>query len=70
MDGNWAAAHGAHHFVGNRWVAPNSDQTIDVIDPSDGGSFARIARGNAADIDAAVTAARARWAIATATGGA
>jgi aldehyde dehydrogenase (NAD+) len=58
MDGNWAAAAGAHHFIGNRWAASNSSQTIDVIDPSDGAAFARIARGNAADIDVAVAAAR------------
>ena len=58
MDGNWAAAAGAHHFIGNRWAASNSGQTIDVIDPSDGAAFALIARGNAADIDIAVAAAR------------
>jgi aldehyde dehydrogenase (NAD+) len=58
MDGNWAATAGAHHFIGNRWAASNSGQSIDVIDPSDGAAFARIARGNAADIDTAVAAAR------------
>jgi aldehyde dehydrogenase (NAD+) len=57
MDGNTAAA-GSHHFIGNRWVASATGQTIDVIDPSDGKAFAKIARGNAADIDAAVLAAR------------
>ena len=56
MDGNTAA--GSHHFIGNRWVASSTGQTIDVIDPSDGTPFAKIARGNAADIDAAVSAAR------------
>ncbi len=56
MDGNTAA--GSHHFIGNRWVASASGRTIDVIDPSDGVAFAKIARGNAADIDAAVVAAR------------
>jgi aldehyde dehydrogenase (NAD+) len=59
MDGNWAAAAGAHHFIGNRWLASNSGQTIDVVDPSDGKPFARLARGNGADIDLAVRAARA-----------
>jgi aldehyde dehydrogenase (NAD+) len=58
MDGNWTAAAGSHHFVGNRWVASSTGTTIDVIDPSDGSAFARQARGNAADIDAAVRAAR------------
>ncbi len=57
MDGNTTAA-GSHHFIGNRWVASATGQTIDVIDPSDGKAFAKIARGNAADIDAAVLAAR------------
>ncbi len=57
MDGNTTAA-GSHHFIGNRWVASSTGQTIDVIDPSDGTPFAKIARGNAADIDAAVFAAR------------
>ena len=58
MDGNTTAAS-SHHFIGNRWVASSTGQTIDVIDPSDGAPFAKIARGNAADVDAAVLAARA-----------
>lgn len=49
----------AHHFIGNRWVAPAQEQTIPVLDPSDGQPFAVLARGSAADIDAAVQAARA-----------
>jgi aldehyde dehydrogenase (NAD+) len=36
-------------------------ESIDVVDPSDGRPFARIARGSAADIDAAVKAARAAY---------
>ena len=74
MDGNTTAA-GSHHFIGNRWVASSTGQTIDVIDPSDGTPFAKIARGNAADIDAAVLAARGalgeffggKWGRSTAT---
>ena len=50
----------AKHFIGNRWVAPAGDETIPVVDPSDGQVFAQLARGNAADIDRAVQAARAR----------
>jgi aldehyde dehydrogenase (NAD+) len=57
MDGNTTTA-GSHHFIGNRWVPSSSGQTIDVIDPSDGAPFAKIARGNAADVDAAAHAAR------------
>ena len=49
----------ARHFIGNRWLPPDNGQTIDVLDPSVGTAFARIARGNAADIDRAVDAARA-----------
>jgi aldehyde dehydrogenase (NAD+) len=58
MEGGWTATNGSHHFIDNRWVASATGQTIDVVDPSDGKPFARIARGTAADIDAAVTAAR------------
>ncbi|HTH61987.1 MAG TPA: aldehyde dehydrogenase family protein [Paraburkholderia sp.] len=48
----------AKHFIGGEWCAPASGGTIAVIDPSDGQPFAHLARGNAADIDAAVHAAR------------
>ena len=37
----------------------STDESIDVLDPSTGELFARIARGGAAEIDQAVTAARA-----------
>lgn len=46
------------HYVANQGVAPASGQDIPVIDPSTGLQFDAIARGNAADIDLAVTAAR------------
>jgi aldehyde dehydrogenase (NAD+) len=58
MDDHWAAPAGAHHFIGNRWVASHEGLTIDVIDPSDGQPFARIARGDGTDIDHAIRAAR------------
>ncbi len=48
----------AQHFIDGQWCAPESGETLAVIDPSDGEPFAQIARGNAADIDAAVSAAR------------
>ncbi|MGN6229811.1 MAG: aldehyde dehydrogenase family protein [Trinickia sp.] len=48
----------AKHFVGGDWALAAGGESIDVIDPSDGQPFARIARGNAADVDAAVAAAR------------
>jgi aldehyde dehydrogenase (NAD+) len=58
MDGGWSGADGRSHFIGNRWVAAAGGESLPVTDPSTGQAFARIARGNAADIDAAVAAAR------------
>ena len=46
-------------FIGGAWRASASIETLPLINPSDGSELARIARGNAADIDAAVQAARA-----------
>jgi aldehyde dehydrogenase (NAD+) len=46
------------HFIANAWHAPDSGETLNVIDPSTGEAFAAISRGNAADIDAAVAAAQ------------
>ena len=46
-------------FIGGRWVAPLGADYLDVENPSDGTIIARIPRGQAADIDAAVTAAHA-----------
>ncbi|CAG9214604.1 Hydroxyisobutyraldehyde dehydrogenase [Paraburkholderia tropica] len=51
----------AKHFIGGAWRAPASGETIAAIDPSTGQPFAQLARGNAADIDAAVQAARAAY---------
>jgi len=52
-------------FIGNRWVAPATGETLPMLDPSDGQPFAAIAAGSAPDIDAAVNAARraidGRW---------
>ena len=61
MDGALDSEIGAaaQHFIGNRWLPPENGQTIDALDPSVGTAFARIARGNAADIDRAIDAARA-----------
>ena len=46
-------------FIGGRWVAPVGSDYLDIENPSDGTAIGRIARGQAADIDAAVGAARA-----------
>ncbi|MEO6271057.1 MAG: aldehyde dehydrogenase family protein [Lautropia sp.] len=49
------------HFINNRSTAPAGGAAIDVIDPSSGLSLGSLARGNAADIDRAVSAARAAF---------
>ncbi len=46
-------------LIGGQWRAPASGQTLPLHNPSDGTLLAQIARGNAADIDAAVAAAQA-----------
>ncbi|MFO0512658.1 MAG: aldehyde dehydrogenase family protein, partial [Gammaproteobacteria bacterium] len=46
------------HFIGGRWTAPASGGTLDVHDPATGERIARVAAGGAAEIDAAVRAAR------------
>ncbi|MFP3245535.1 MAG: aldehyde dehydrogenase family protein, partial [Paraburkholderia sp.] len=48
----------AKHFIGSEWTAPFGGETIPVLDPSDGQPFTQLARGTAADIEAAVRAAR------------
>lgn len=45
-------------LIGGAWVKPASQQGLSLINPSDGSEIARIARGQASDIDAAVTAAQ------------
>lgn len=45
-------------FIGGHWQAPATGATLPAIDPSTGQEIARIARGTAADIDAAVRAAQ------------
>ena len=49
----------SQHFIGGEWVAASSGETLPVIDPATGQAFDEIARGNAADVDRAVKAARA-----------
>ena len=46
-------------LIGGQWRASASGQTLPLHNPSDGTLLAQIARGNAADIDAAVAAAQA-----------
>ncbi len=49
------------NYIANQNVASASGRTLPVIDPSDGQPFDEIQRSDAADIDAAVRAARERW---------
>src|SRR6185503_8927769 len=56
----WLRRHDATfgHFIDGAFVAPSSGAYIDTMDPATGAKLARIANGNAADVAAAVTAAR------------
>jgi aldehyde dehydrogenase (NAD+) len=45
-------------FIDGAFAQAEAGETIDVIDPSIGETFAAIARGRKADIDRAVAAAR------------
>ena len=46
-------------FIGGRWVPASDRRTLPVVSPADGETFDQIARGGAAEVDAAVAAARA-----------
>jgi aldehyde dehydrogenase (NAD+) len=48
-----------HVFIGGHWRDGATRETLALLNPSDGSLLARIARGNAADIEAAVRAAQA-----------
>ncbi|MFY9905227.1 MAG: aldehyde dehydrogenase family protein [Terriglobales bacterium] len=52
-------AYRFQHFIGGGWQAPSAGEYFDTVDPSNGEKLASIAQGSAADIDAAVKAARA-----------
>lgn len=45
-------------MIGGSWQPPANGDMLDVVDPSTGEVFAAIGRGGAADVDAAVDAAR------------
>jgi aldehyde dehydrogenase (NAD+) len=49
------------HLIGDEWVPAASGETIEVIDPATGELLARVPRGTAADVDAAVRAAEAAF---------
>ena len=61
-----------NHYIEGKRVKPDSDDYFDSENPYTGKPWARIARGNAADVDRAVTAAKAafekgEWAESTPT---
>ena len=49
----------SHVFIDGAWQAPASGDTLALENPSEGSLLSNIARGKAADVDAAVAAARA-----------
>jgi len=57
----WLARHpeGFSHFIGGRPAAPSAGARFDTFEPATGAPLARLAQGSAADVDAAVAAARA-----------
>ena len=46
------------NLIGGEWRSAAGGGTVDMVSPSDGQAFAKIARGTTADVDAAVKAAR------------
>ena len=57
----WLDRHGRRFglFIDGAWQSPSAGEYFDTFDPSTGEKLASIAQGSAADIDAAVRAARA-----------
>ena len=57
----WLEHHGYRfqHFIGGGWQAPAAGEYFDTLDPSTEEKLASVAQGSAADVDAAVKAARA-----------
>jgi aldehyde dehydrogenase (NAD+) len=57
----WLERHGHRftHFINGAWQAPASGGYFDTVDPSNATKLASVAQGSPADIDAAVSAARA-----------
>src|SRR3954469_10424537 len=51
------------HFINGAWQQPLTGEYFDTSDPATGDKLASIAQGSAADVDAAVKAARAAFAM-------
>ena len=50
-----------NHYIGGQWVPSTGSDTIDVVDPATEEVIGRVPQGTAADVDAAVAAARAAF---------
>lgn len=48
-------------YIGGQWVEPSGTDTLDIVNPATEQVIAKIASGSAADVDRAVTAARAAF---------
>ena len=59
----WLAKHAGSfkHYIGGEWREPIGGARFDSIDPSTGALLGKVAQGSAADVDAAVKAARAAY---------
>jgi aldehyde dehydrogenase (NAD+) len=59
----WLDRHGRRfgHVINGTWAAPSAGEYFDTTDPSTGEKLASVAQGSAADVDAAVRAARAAF---------
>ena len=57
----WLERYGRRfgHFIHGAWQQPAEGHYFDTVDPSNGEKLASVAQGSAADVDAAVKAARA-----------
>jgi aldehyde dehydrogenase (NAD+) len=57
----WLDRHGRRfaHFINGEWLPPAGGEYFETLDPSNGERLAAVAQGSAADVDAAVKAARA-----------
>jgi len=58
---SWLERHECRftHFINGKWQQPAAGEFFDTFDPSNGERLANIAQGGAADVDAAVQAAKA-----------
>jgi aldehyde dehydrogenase (NAD+) len=53
--------HAQQFYIGGKWVAPLTSETLEVINPATEQAITSIAMGSAEDVDAAVAAARAAF---------